>query len=257
MALYLISAQVLLNLDLWSFKILWTGAGEVVGQYVASVNLARILTVIPAVQAGVLFASVAWAVASQEAVDARLHIQEAIRFALVMGGGACAVLSVEASEVLSMLLPLQLAGFSLFALLDVFSNSLLAAGRRWVVGSVLVATIPLVWLSNYLLIPWVGPVGAATSLLIGMATATGVTGAMVYRHFGPVVRSSTILRVLVAMAAVGLMGAAIPGREPLVLVKHVLLGGFYLLVLYVSGEITGKDFGLPVRESPGRLPDAF
>jgi hypothetical protein len=30
----------------------------------------------------------------------------------------------------------------------------------------------------------------------------------------------------------------------------VLLGGIYLLVLYVLGEITGKDFGLP-RKSPG------
>src|SRR5262249_35813354 len=92
MALYLISAQVLLNLDLWSLKSLWRDGGEVVGQYVASVNLAKTLTLIPAVQTGVLFASVAWAVASGEGVRARLHIQEATRFALVIGAGACAML---------------------------------------------------------------------------------------------------------------------------------------------------------------------
>jgi O-antigen/teichoic acid export membrane protein len=256
MALYLVSGQVLLNLDLWSLKILWNGGGEVVGQYVASANLARTLTVIPAVQTGVLFASVAWAVASREAMRARLHIQEATRFALVIGAGASTMLAVDASEVLSILfssayaegqrfLPLQLGGFGLFALLDVFSNSLLAAGRRWLVGSVLVTTIPLVWLSNYLLIPRIGPIGAATSMLLGMAFATGMTGAMVYRHIGPVVRSSTMFRVLVAVAAIGLVSAAIPVRGPLLIVKLAMLGGIYLLVLHELGEITGKDFGLP------------
>jgi len=33
--------------------------------------------------------------------------------------------------------------------------------------------------------------------------------------------------------------------RPLLLVKLALLGGFYLLVLYMLGEITGKDLGLP------------
>jgi O-antigen/teichoic acid export membrane protein len=255
MALYLISVQVLLNLDLWSLKILWTGRGEVVGQYVASGNLARTLTVIPAVQTGVLFASVAWALASREGARARLHLQEATRFVLVISAGACVMVTTDASEILSILfssayaegerfLPFQFAAFGLFGLLDVFSNSLLAAGRRWLVGGVLVATIPLVWLTNYLLIPLVGPIGAATSILVGMAFATGVTGAIVYRHFGTVIRSSTMFRVLVAMVTVGLVSEAIPMRGPLLIVKLGVLGGLYLLVLHISGEITGKDFGL-------------
>ena len=67
---------------------------------------------------------------------------------------------------------------------------------------------------------------------------------VVYRHFGPVIGSSTIFRVLVAAAAVGLVSAAIQVRGPLVVVKLALLGGLYLLVLHILGEITGKDFGL-------------
>ena len=258
MALHLVSAQVLLNLDLWSLKSLWEGQGEVIGQYVASVNLARILTLIPAVQAGVLFASVAWAVASRETGRARLHIQEATRFALIVGVGACVILAVDGSEVLSILfssayagghrfLPLQLAACCLFAVLDTFSMSLMAAGRQWLVAGVFTATVPLVWLSNYLLISQIGPMGAATSIFLGMAAATGVTGAMVYRHFGPVIGAGTIFRVLVTAAGVLVVSAAIQVRGPLVLVKLALLGGLYLLMLHILGEITGKDFGLRVK----------
>jgi O-antigen/teichoic acid export membrane protein len=263
MGLYLVSGQVLVNLDLWSLKSLWQGGDEVVGQYVASVNLAKTLTVIPAVQAGVLFASVAWAVASRDAARARRHIQEASRFAVVIIAAACVILGLNASEVLSVLfssayaegdrfLPLQLAGFGLFALLDAFSHSLMAAGRQWFVAGALVTTLPLAWFSNYLLIPRLGPLGAAISMLLGTAIGAALTGVMAYRHFGSLVRSSTLFRVLCAAALVGLVSAAIPVRGPLVFVKLALLGGLYLLVLHVLGEITGKDFGLPVKSPTDR-----
>jgi O-antigen/teichoic acid export membrane protein len=259
LALYLISGQLLLNLHLWSLKGLWTGAGEVVGQYVASVNLAKGLTIIPAVQAGVLFSSVAWAVAARDTARARRHIQEATRFALVLGAGAWAMLAVDGSEVLSILfssayaeghrfLPLQLAAFGLFALLDAFSMPLLAAGRPWMAGGVLVAMVPFAWFSNFLLIPWLGPVGAAISMLLGMAGAAALTGAIAYRQFGSLVRGSTVIRVLVAAALVGLVSALFQVQGPLLLAKFTVLGGFYLLVLRAFGEITGKDFGLPAKD---------
>lgn len=255
MAFYLISNQVLLNLDLWSLKGFWEGGGEVVGQYVASMNLAKILMVIPGAQAGVLFTSVAWAVGSRDTARVRHHIQDATRFAVIIAAGAWVILGLDASEVLSVLfssayvdgqrfLPFLLAGFGLFALLDVFANSLMAAGHRWFVAGVLAATVPLVWLSNYLLIPRLGPIGAATSMLLGMIIGAGLTGAMAYRRFGSLVSFSTLVRVLVATAVVGLVSVAIQVQGPLVLVKLALLGGLYLFVLHLLGEITGKDFGV-------------
>ena len=261
MALYLVSGQVLLNLDLWSLKSLWEGGGEVIGHYVASMNLAKILMVIPGAQAGVLFSSVAWAVASRDTARARRHIEDATRFAVIIAAAAWVILGFNASEVLSLLyspayadgrlfLPLQLAGFGFFALLDAFCTALMAAGLQRVVVSGVVVTVPIVWLSNYILIPRIGPLGAATSMLLGLIIGTALIGMIAYRHFGSVVQSSTLLRVLFAVAVVGLVSTASPVAGPLVLVKLVLLGGIYLLVLYVLGEITGKDFGLP-RKSPG------
>jgi O-antigen/teichoic acid export membrane protein len=252
-ALYLVSGQVLLNLDLWSLKALWEGSGDVVGHYVASMNLSKILMVIPGAQAGVVFTSVAWAVASRDTARARLHIQDATRFAVIIATAAWVILGLNGSEVLSLLysgayadgqrfLRLQLAGLGLFALLDAFSQALMAAGRQWCVVGGVVLTVPLVWLSNYILIPRIGPLGAATSMLFGLVIGTALIGMMAYRQFGPLVRLSTLLRLLAAIGVVGVLSAASPVQGPVVLVKLVILGAVYLVVLYMLGEITSKDF---------------
>ena len=254
MALCLIASQVLVNLDLWSLKSLWSGEGEVIGEYVGSLNLARTLVVIPTVQAGVLFTSVAWAAASGDQARAVRHIQEASRFAIVIAAGASVILGFNGSDVLSVLfssayaqgqrfLPLQLVAFALFALLDVFSNSLMAAGRHRVVAVVLTATVPLVWLSNYVLIPRVGPTGAAISLVLGVAFAFAVMGIIARLHFGALFRSSTLIRALIASSIVGLASGAVHMPGPWVLVKLVVLGVLYMLTLYLLKEITPRDFG--------------
>ena len=48
-ATYLIAAQVLSNMDLWALQLLWRGPEEVVGRYVAALNISRTLTIIPTV----------------------------------------------------------------------------------------------------------------------------------------------------------------------------------------------------------------
>ena len=205
--LYLVAGQVLMSLDLWSLKSLWGGGGEAVGYYVASMNLARMLLVISGAQAAVVFASVAWAVAVNDTASARRHVQDATRLALIIATAALVILGLDAAEVLSLLysgpyaggqsfLPLQLAALTLFVLLDVFANTLMASGRQWFAAAALVATIPLAWLSNLFLIPWLGPIGAAISLLLGVGIGTLIAGAMAYRRFGSLVRLSTLARVL-------------------------------------------------------------
>lgn len=255
MALYLVLAQVLVNLDLWSLKSLWRGAEEVVGQYVASVNLSRTLTLIPSVQAGVLFASLAWAMAAGDRGRQQRHIQEATRFALIVATGAFVILGANGAPVLTTLfsaayadgdrfLRLQLAGFGLFALLDVFSVSLMAAGRLWVVARTLFAIVPVVWLGNVLLIPRLGPIGAATSMVCGLALGTVVTGVLAHICFGTLFRSSTLLRVAAAGLVTEAASAIVEIGGPAILIKVVVLSGVYLLVLSALKELTWQDLGL-------------
>lgn len=260
LALFLIASQILVNLDLWSLQSLWLGGGEVVGQYVAAANVARILMVVPAAQTGVLFASVAWALASREGGQARQHVQEATRFALVIAVGANVVLAWDAADILSLLfsspyaggqpfLRMLLIGFGLFTLLDVFATALMAAGRQWLVSLAVTAVVPIVWLSNVLLIPRLGPIGAATTMVLGMAIAATSIGAITYRRFGSVLEWPTVWRVFLAAAVVALTGISVQVQGALLLGKVALLGALYLGVLYWSGEITAGDFRSPLESA--------
>lgn len=253
--LYLISGQVLLNLDLWLLKGLWEGNGDVLGYYVASMNLAKVLLVIPGAQAWVIFSSVAWAVAARDMERARRHIQDATRFAVIIAAAAWVILGLNAGEILALLysrpygegglfLPLQLAGLGLFALLDAFSHSLMAGGRQGLPVGAVIATIPIIAISNYILIPWIGPLGAAVSMILGVSIACLLMGTMAYRDFGSLARASTLGRVLCAAATVALASVLSPISGPLVLIKLAFLGGIYLVVLFMLGEITRKDFVL-------------
>ena len=253
MAVYLVSIQVLLSLDLWSLKALWTGSGDVLGHYVASMNLSKMLLVISGAQSGVVFASVAWALAENGAARARQHIQDAIRFGLVLAVAAWVLLALNGSEVLALLysrpysegerfLPLQLAALAILVLLDILEAALMAAGHRWSIAGILVATIPLAWLGNLVLIPWLGPVGAAISLLLGVSIATVMVGTIAYRRFGAPVRASTFLRVLAAAIVVALASHAWPVHGPLIVIKLGALGVLYFCVLFGLGEVTRDDF---------------
>jgi len=112
----------------------------------------------------------------------------------------------------------------------------------WLVAGGLTAMVPLVWLSNYVLIARFGPLGAAASLVFGMSVCAALAGSMTYRHFGPVVRFAVLVRVGLAAALVALASASVRVQGPLVVIKIVLLGGLYLFVLSMLGEVTTDDF---------------
>jgi len=262
-SIYLILGQVLLNLDLWALKSLWKGGGEVVGYYAASMNLARILMIVPGAQAAVLFTSIAWAVASRETTRAQRHIREASRFAVIIAAAAWIGLGLNASEILSVLfsssyaegqrfLRFQLVGFGFFALLDAYSHALMAAGRQWPVAGGLLVTAVLVGLSNFLLIPRLGPIGAAISMVFGTAAGAVIIGSMAYHHFGSLVDLTTLFRVSVAAVVACVANVILQVSGPVVIVKVAILGGLYLLVLYLLGEITTKDFGFSMKRAADR-----
>jgi O-antigen/teichoic acid export membrane protein len=257
-AVYLMFAQVLVNLDLWMLKSLWTGSSDVVGHYVASGNLARILSLVPAVQAGVLFVSVARAMTAGDRTRARGHVQEATRFAVIVSAAAFVILGGNGPAVLATLfspayvegarfLRFQFVGFGVFALLDVFSCSLIATGRQRLVAAILVAIVPAVWFGNLVLIPRFGPMGAVASMICGLTIATVMTGIMAWRGFGSVFRSSMLVRVILAGLVVEATSAAFDVRGPAVLLKISALSVIYLSVLLASRELTWKDLGLNVR----------
>jgi O-antigen/teichoic acid export membrane protein len=259
---YLLAMQVLLRLDLWSLKRLWEGSGDVVGQYVAALNLSRLLAVIPTVQSGVLFASISWAMTRNDERGARNHVREATRFALILAVPACVILGGEASGVMAVLfssayaeggrfLFLQLLAFGLYALLDAFAQSLMAVGRQWRTAGVLVGLVPLVWLGNLVLIPRFGPMGAAVSLALGVLFGAVVLGLLARRRHGALFHWPTLAKVMAAGAVVGLLGHLVDVPGAWVLLEVAALAGVYLLLLWTFGELTVADLGF--RHSRAKL----
>jgi hypothetical protein len=63
--------------------------------------------------------------------------------------------------------------------------------------------------------------------------------------------------VIIANVIVGLVSTAITVEGPLIMIKLAMLIGVYLIVLYISGEITGKDFGFSTKGIPERSTEAL
>jgi O-antigen/teichoic acid export membrane protein len=262
MGTYLIAAQVLSNMDLWALQLLWGGSEEVVGRYVAALNISRTLTIIPTVQSGVLFASLAWALAANDLPAVRRHIQEATRFALIAAAGALVMLAPDASVLMGTIfssayapggrfLEFQLIAFGVYGLLDAYAHTLVVAGRQWLAAGILLCLLPVAWLSNVLLIPRVGAVGAAMSLALGLGSGVVIMGADTWRHFGALIRLGTLLRVsLAAGIAVAVSEVLQPVRGAWVVPKIGLIGLIYVGALILTREITSADLGMGKAPSP-------
>ncbi|HET7585378.1 MAG TPA: oligosaccharide flippase family protein [Gemmatimonadaceae bacterium] len=256
MGAFVISLQVLISLDVWFLGSVWKGPGAAVGQYLAALKIAQTLIVIPIVQSGVLLASVAWALAARDREGARAHVLEASRFSIILSAAACVIVGGNASSLMDLLyssayaaggryLVVQLLAFSCFALMDVYAHALMGGGRQRVTAAVLVSFIPIVAIANLLLIPRLGPMGAAASLLIGMGGTTAAIGVLVWKQFGAPIAGRTLARVALATVVVLVPALMVPARGGLVLVKMAALGVLYLGVLWLTGEISAADFVLP------------
>jgi O-antigen/teichoic acid export membrane protein len=183
------------------------------------------------------------------------HVQEGTRFALIISVAGFVVLGANGSAILATLfssayidgdrfLRLQLAGFGLFAVLDVFSSSLMAIGRQRLVAVLTAVIVPAVWLSNLVLIRRFGPMGAVASMMAGLALGVAIMGVLARRCFGPVFRPRTLLRVTLAGLIVEVVSSTFNAGGPAVLLKISALLVIYLCVLLASGEITWKELGL-------------
>lgn len=255
MGLYLIGQQVLLSLDLWSLKALWRGGEEVVGHYVASLTIAKTLLLIPVVQSAVVFAVTAWALARRDETGAKEHVFEASRFALILAGPAAVIVALHASPLLGLLfsdaysaggrfLALHLAAFGLFGFLDVYVHCLLAAGRQHLAAIVVLIVLPVVAVANWSLIPALGPIGAAISLVLGVAIGTIIAGGLTYRRFGGLVRPRTLVNVLLTVVVIAVGSRLIHVGEGWLLLKMAGLEGVALLLLWLLGEVEPADFTL-------------
>jgi O-antigen/teichoic acid export membrane protein len=243
---------VLLNLDLWALKSLWAGSGDVIGIYIASLNIPRMLLVIPNVLGDVLFVSLAWALARQDEGLAQRYIQAATRFTFVVLVPCCVLLAQHAEAVMTLVysnvyavgrtyLCLQLIAVVFLAFLNLCMNALAAGAKYTQTIVILSSLIPFALLLNLILIPRFGATGAALSLGLMGGLGAGMTAVLVYRRFGVLLRLSTVVRVMVATALMTLISTQLPMAGAGLLLKFVFLLGSYAFLLSFLKEIKWED----------------
>jgi O-antigen/teichoic acid export membrane protein len=251
-ALYLVTLQVLLSLDLWCLKGLGGGPGEVVGFYVAAGNVARLLLIVPTVLAAVLFPSLSWALGRQDETVARDYLSGGVRFAFILLPPIIALLALHAGEVMELFfssayaqggiyLGLQLVAFGLFAFFDIGFQALMAAEKLYRCAGILVALVPIALASNFMLIPRFGAMGAAASLLLTIGLGTMIAAVLVFHRFGSVIRTSTVFRVSVATALILLIGAQISVPSIWLPFKLAALFSAYAVLLTISRELRWQE----------------
>jgi O-antigen/teichoic acid export membrane protein len=252
MGLYLASLQVLLSVDLWSLKSLWSGPGEVIGIYVAALNLSRALAVIPATLSGVLFASLSWALAQHDEGKAQSCILSATRLACIALFPVCALLALHAESIMALLfsrtyasggdyLTIQVVAFGLLAFFDLYFQALMATGKRKQAAGILLALIPLALLFNLCLIPAFGAIGAALSLVLAMGLGTMIGAIFVYRQLGCLIQLSTVTHVAGATVFIIAISTQVNVTGSWLILKFVLLLGLYSSFLVLVKEITWRE----------------
>jgi O-antigen/teichoic acid export membrane protein len=252
MAAYSMALVALLNLSLWQLRASPSVDGAVVGLYVTSLNLTRILMVVPSTISVVLPPSLSWAVAASRPQLATKYIQEAGRFALMVTVPVVVLLGIDAEAVMQLLYGPQYAGggrilallcvaFAAVAFFDIHLHALMADHRPALAAAVLGALVPLLLVFNHVLIPRYGGAGAAASAMIVCCLGAVCAAALVARRFGSILRLQSIARVGVAAVTIGALSVRIPVAGPWIVVKLAALGLVYLAILWATGEITKHD----------------
>jgi O-antigen/teichoic acid export membrane protein len=254
-ALLILASQILWNLDLWSLKLIGSERAEIIGMYVAALNLARVPAFAFCAVNGVILPSLSMAVAQQDAAMMRRYVQGAGRFLWVTLLPSCSLVALTAEDLMRLVfsdlysrgasfLVLQVFAFALLGVAHAFGEMLVARGSPYSVARIALVHIPLALVLNLTLIPHLGALGAATAFALTALSLTSITGFLVFRRLGSVVEASTFVRVVLATALMALVSLQIPWSGPWLLVKYSVLLSVYGLALIVLGELKRDDLKL-------------
>jgi O-antigen/teichoic acid export membrane protein len=249
-----LGTQILNAVDLWVLNAVGTTVEEAVkGLYVAAVNVARIPNFVAFVVTAVLVPSIAAALAAKDLEGARAYLGGAVRFMALVLVPACALIAVNAADVLVLLFSSEYAGGAdllvvlvfahglLYTIFMAFANALVGAGQAATSAKLsLTALIFAVALS----VIWVlraGALGAAFAALVANGAAAVGASIVMARTVGWPAELSTLPRVLLLTAAICVPGWWIEAQGLMLLVELALLGAAYVALLPLAGLVDRTD----------------
>jgi O-antigen/teichoic acid export membrane protein len=244
--------QLLFNIDLWALKAIGIERSEVIGAYVAALNIARLPALAFAVVNVVILPSLSMALGKHDMAMGQRYVQSGTRFLWITLLPSCTVLALTADPLMVLLyshqyalgavfLKMQVFAFGLFGVAQVFSEMLIAGGNPYLVAGVLLGHVPAAVLLNWALIPSLGATGASAALLITACGSAAVMGFLVFKRFGILLRGSTVAKVLLATAAMALLPMPFTIEGVWLMPLYIVLLALYGVLLIVLREVTWHE----------------
>ncbi len=245
---YALLYQAQANLGLWFLGALGEVAREATGHFAAALNVARVLTLVPSVLVGVLFAKVAEEAARGRHPQAAQEVGASLRFALLLLMPAVVALAMEAEGIVDLLYGEAYAttaatlrwlalAIALMGLLDILLHVLLAAGDNRQALLILASTLAIFACASAFL-TFASAEGVAIAMggsaLLGLGFAFFVVRRFL-RHPLEDVRAGRILLSCLLMAGVLWLWES---SGPELLLEFAAAGSLYLLLLPAVGVVS-------------------
>jgi O-antigen/teichoic acid export membrane protein len=255
---FTLASNLLLGLDLMGVQVLLSGSDEV-GYYGAAVILADAPRLILLAFSFTLLPSLSHAISAQDQAQTRRYLRQVIRLlalailpilALVTGTAAPLVTSLFSAAYLpaAPILTVLIFSYAAYSVYITLVTALLAENRPGRALAIPLALLPVAAGAIWLGVTRLGTLGAALASLFSVSIAAIVVIVYVFRRFRPAVDVVSLGRIAIASAAI--WGAARLLGQPswlsglLLVIGYALLGGLYLALLLILGEVHVQDLAL-------------
>lgn len=183
----------------------------------------------------------------------RKYILRSVRYSLIILIFITVVISSTSNEIISLLysskyifgaqtLSILVFGLAFYALFIMLTTIISGSGKPSY--SILFSLIILVLtvILNYLLIPSYSLVGAALAITVATLIGCIVSAIYIKKRFKVLLNLSSFVKIILTGIIIYLFSNLFIFSSFLLILKYIILGVFYLIILIILKQITKKDF---------------
>jgi len=243
------SINLIMSLDLFFVKRILMD-NEMAGFYSAASMIAKVPYTLLGALTAALFPAISASMSDREKTHE--YISESIRYTLLILAPLTLIVAASSSGLVSLIysnvyasagepLRILIIGEGFFAVFSVLTTVISGSGKPGVsmILSLLILVADLV--SNQILVPIWGMLGAALSTGISSAIGLSLAAFFVYRYHQVLISAFSTAKILLASFLIFVAVAYISPEGMLLAPVYLLAGVLYLAILYVLKEITPTD----------------
>lgn len=230
----------------------------IVGYYQAAVTLSNIPYLIFVALPITLLPTISKTITENNLELTKKYIQKSTRYLLILLLPIIALISATSTDLVTLLysskyslagsaLSLLVIGGMNLAFFRTFASILIANNQQYKVMITILTGIPILAILNFILIPKLGIIGAATSFIIATFFATFTLGFMVYNKFGPLMSLTSFVKILASALALYFVTINWHFSGIYLMISYVILSLGYFGLLFLIKELQKEDISFFVK----------